>query len=73
MQSARPTGGGQPGARSDMAAKLAEALGLSESKVAAALKTVMPQGGRPNGGQPPAGTNGAAPPSSSSSGTTSNS
>jgi hypothetical protein len=39
-----------------MATKLAKALGLSESKVQAALQSMMPQGGPPNGGQPPSGT-----------------
>ena len=66
MQSVRPSGnrpaqpteggqppsGGQPGNfQSEMAAKLAKALNLSESKVAAALKSVMPAGGPPAGGQ----------------------
>ena len=40
-----------------MAANLAKELGLSESKVQAALEKLMPQGG------PPAGGNGQAAPS----------
>ena len=45
MQKNRPQQGQQPGAPTDMAANLAKELGLSEAKVAAALKAMMP--GRP--------------------------
>jgi len=55
--------GQEPGAPTDMAANLAKELGLSEAKVAAALKDMMPQGGPPNGGQAP--PNGATPPDAS--------
>ena len=45
---------GLPGAgKSTIGRQLAKELGLSESKVAAALKDLMPQGGPPAGGQAP--------------------
>jgi hypothetical protein len=47
---------GGAGAPTDMAANLAKELGLSESKVAAALKKLMPQGGPPNGQPAPSVT-----------------
>jgi biotin operon repressor len=57
LESIRPTSqGGAPPQPGEMATKLAKALGLSESKVQAALQSMMPQGGPPNGGQPPSGT-----------------
>ncbi|MDA0173428.1 hypothetical protein OJ998_30270 [Solirubrobacter taibaiensis] len=50
---------GNPG--QDMAANLAQELGLDESKVQAALDELMPQGGGPDNGQaPPSGTPAAA-------------
>ena len=50
---------GNPG--QDMAANLAQELGLDESKVQAALDELMPQGGGPDNGQaPPTGTPAAA-------------
>jgi hypothetical protein len=58
MQKAMPQRGGQSqtgGGPTDMAATLAQELGLTESKVAAALETFLPQGG------PPAGGTGRAP------------
>jgi len=81
MQSARPSGGGQPGAdgassaapsstsqtdpQTQMAAAIAESLDLSESKVAAALKAVMPSA--------PSGGGDGAPPQASGTATTSSS
>jgi hypothetical protein len=43
---------GEPPARSDLAATLADELGLSVDKVEAALEATMPSG-RPGGGPPP--------------------
>lgn len=61
-----PSGGGLLSGQN--LTKLADALGVSETKLQTALKSVMPQGGRPpgagNGGAPPQGTPpaGATPP-----------
>jgi hypothetical protein len=62
MEKNRP----QPGSGADMAASLAKELGLSESKVQAALDDLMPQGGPPAGQAPP---NGQAAPSATAAGT----
>jgi hypothetical protein len=58
MQNSRPAQGEQPsGSPGDMAANLAQELGISESKVQAALDELMPQGTPPdNGGAAPSGT-----------------
>jgi hypothetical protein len=58
---AQQTGRGGPFAGANLA-KLAGALGVSQAKLQAALKSVVPARGRrpPGGGQPPA--NGQAPP-----------
>jgi hypothetical protein len=67
MDKTRPQQGQAPGSGGDRAAALAKELGLSESKVQAALDKVMPQGGGPRGsgnGQP-------APSSTSAAGATS--
>ena len=59
QQSTQPTGAGSS---ADMAAQLAQELGVSEEKVRAALEKLAPQGGPPAGGQAPP-TGGQTPPS----------
>ncbi|MEH3053248.1 MAG: hypothetical protein PGN13_04460 [Patulibacter minatonensis] len=64
-----PPQGSSGSGMDDMFATLAAKLGVSESKVRAAFRSAMPQGGPPNGGQAPGGSGSSSSSSSSSSGT----